>query len=381
VTTGFASIRRDAFRKRRNLMLAYGSELASPLLRLLAGAATRGPRTKPGDWRRGLILSHTHIGDVLYRTSSLPVLRESLPRCEWSYATSAESAPVLANNPDIAEVMPVIEGENSWNLRPGGFRELASRGFDAVLCTNTLRHYPDLALALRLGIPNRVAFSGKGFTGLINHPVTLPFPSSYAGYFQHMVRTITGTHGDWPLRPRMYPSASDRATAGSVWSSLKLGGRPVVACSLRTRQARGNWPEQLLIAALTSARRRHDFDVVLCGAPSDASALGEISRALPFPSHVLAGRVDLPGFTAFLSRCSVLLTLDSGPRHLGNAAGIPVVFARNLSHSKVEAGRYCDTESDIAPDLEYLDDDEIAVAATTTSPEDVASVLLKRLSA
>ena len=66
-------------------------------------------------------MGHTHIGDILYRTCSLPALREHLPDCEWSYAVTPGTAEVLQGNPHVREILPVIEGENSWDLTDGGF--------------------------------------------------------------------------------------------------------------------------------------------------------------------------------------------------------------------------------------------------------------------
>lgn len=379
MSSSVASIQPKAFRKSHNLWLAYASEVSAPFLRFAAKAAGRGPRTSPGEWRRGLILGHTHIGDVLYRTCSLPTLRKALPQCKWAYAASEASQAVLENNPDVAEVLPIIRGENSWDLTRGGFAELSSRSFDVVLCSNTLRHHPDLALATALRIPNRVGFVGKGFSGLVNYPVHLAFPDSYASYFRAMVAAVTGAPADWPLRPRMYPSASDNANAAELWMRFGFNARPVVACSLRTRQASGNWPEHVLVSVLKAARDRREFDVVLCGAPSDAAEMRSLAARLPFTAHVLAGESGLLAFAAFLSRCSALLTLDSGPRHIGNAMGVPVVFARNLSHSKIEAGRYCESETDLAPDVEYLSSEESERVARAQSVLRMADLLLERL--
>ena len=378
--SGLASIQSKAFRKQHNLWLAYASEMAAPALRLAARATARGSRTEPPQWRRGLILGHTHVGDVLYRTCSLPTLCDALPDCEWTYAVSGASRAALHNNPDVDEILPVIRGENSWDLVPGGFAELASRRFDVALCSNTLRHHPDLALATALGIPNRVGFVGKGLSGLINHQVALNFPDAYPGYFRSMVAAVAGRAADWPLTPRMYPSAGDQAKASDLWKQFGFdASRLVVACSLRTRQAKGNWPEDVLLSVLKAARNQREFDVVLCGAPSDEADMRSIASALPFTAHILAGRAGLSEFAAFLSMCSALLTLDSGPRHIGNAMRIPVLFARNLSHSQVEAGRYCETETDLAPSAEHLKQAATESLARAQPVDRMSSVLLQKL--
>lgn len=329
-------------------MLRFGARIRS--------GTERKPRS---EWRRGLIVSHTHIGDLLYRTCSLPALREYLPDCEWAYLTSPGSAEVLENNPHVSEMLPLVKGENSWQLVDGGFAALAKRKFDVVLCSNTLRHYPDLALASALGITERFAFTGKGFSGLINNPVAMDFPQAYPAYFQKMVGAAIDRAIDWTLHPRLYPGEQDENKADELWGAFGFDGTsPVVACSLTTRQASGNWPDEVIASVLEEARSHFDFEIVLCGVASDEQHLKSVAAQLRYPCHILAGEAGLLAFAAFLGKCAALLTLDSGPRHIGNAMGIPVLFARNLSHSMVEAGAYCDTEIDLAPALEYLDDVE-----------------------
>lgn len=352
------------------------------MMRAATRLAATAPCSEAHAWRRGLILSHTHIGDLLYRSCSLPALRKALPDCDWTYAASPGAADVLANNPHLHEVLPIVTGEDSWQLTSEGLRQLRSRQFDVVLCSNTLRHYPDLVLAAKLGIPNLVGFTGKGFSGLINHPVRLRFPDRYASYFRAMVKGVTGSTENWELVPEIYPRGEDVANAEQLWQSFGLDGRvPVVACCSLTRQASGSWPEDVILDVLANARNRLEFEVVLCGAPGEAIHLQRIGTDLPFTVRVLAGQVGILAFAAFLAKCSVLLTADSGPRHIGNAMGVPVVFARNLSHSKVEAGRYCRTETDLAPDVEYLTDEETKRVTRSLSVDSLADVLLDKISA
>jgi heptosyltransferase II len=369
-----------AFRTKSKRWLAHTSEFVAPLLRTGATLASRGATSEPSAWRRGLILAHNHMGDALYRTCSLQQLAEALPECRWSYLTSPFSAPLLAGNPAIAEVLPWNAGENSWELTDGAFGDLRRREFDVVLCTNTLRHYPDLALAVALGIPNRVGFAYKGLSGLITRAAPINFPSQYAAYFRGLVADVANSDGDWPLQPHVFPDNNNIGTATAVWREFGFDDTgAVVACSLTTRQASGNWPASHLLAALESAHTRADFEVVLCGAAGDTAELETAARQLSFPVRVLAGRLGLPAYAAFLARCSALLTLDSGPRHLGNAARIPVLFARNLAHSRIEAGKYCDSEIDLAPAVEYLSDEEARRVVSRLPVEDTANALVNAL--
>lgn len=373
--SGFIS---SAFRQKRNLALGIASEIVAPLLRPIASSLSKGKVTEPSEWRKGLIIAHNHIGDVLYRTPSLQALRDGLPQCEWSFLTTPSSAEILKGNPNVSEIIPWSRGEHSWDLDAAHRKELAARNFDVALCTNTLRHYPDLVMATRLGIPNRVGFAHKGLSSLITRPVAINFPSPFAAYFQALVADVIGRPPEWSLTPEIFLDEVASSEAQRVIGALGLTGeRPVIATCLTTRQPHGNWPAEFMADALTEARNAKDMDIVLCGTAGDRERLGAIGARLGGRVYVAAGDLSLRGFGAFLRECTALFTLDSGPRHLGNAVGTKVLFARNMSHSQVEAGKYCATEIDIAPDGEYLSDTQIQRLATATPVSGFAKRLIE----
>jgi len=369
-----------AFRKSHNRLLGIGSEIVAPLLRLGSYLAARRAPSAPAQWRSGLIVGHSHIGDVLYRTCSLPALTKAFPECRWSYLTSPEGALVLDGNPEVADVLPWNVGDDSWQLTPDAFAELRRRDFDAILCTNTLRYHPDLFLAAALGIPNRVAFTHKGLGGLATRSITPEYPSPYPAYFRTMVATLAGVAPVWPLRPRILVSKDDRRQAASALEDTHVDANsPIVACSITTKQARGSWPTASVLALLREARRQSSFQIALCGAPDDEEALAAANAALDGTAAVLAGKLDLRQFAALLERSAALVTLDSGARHVGNAIGLPVFFFRNMLASQVETGTYCDTETDLAPAGQFLTDAEIYKVAREYPVDRAARTLAERI--
>src|SRR4028118_156779 len=151
--------KRADFRQRSKYLLGLGSELVRPILRKAARIRSAASARPPREWRRGLILGHTRIGDVLYRTSSLEVLKRGLPGCEWFYLAATDSAILLENNPALPRVLPWCHSFNSLDVEPQRWQELQSIGFDVALCTNAEGYWRDLYLALKLRIPNRVAYT------------------------------------------------------------------------------------------------------------------------------------------------------------------------------------------------------------------------------
>jgi heptosyltransferase-2 len=328
----------------------------APAMRVAARRASRAGSAPPQQWRSGVILGNGHIGDVLFRTCSLELLKRGLPDCDWSYLTTPLAATALAGNPSLFEVLPWSLDSGAEPPAPGRYVDLAARRFDVALCSENAAHYRALLLALRLGIPNRVAFVQKGLSGLATQGVQLSGPLPHAMQFRRMVEQITGIRDASPLRPRIFPSAEDASAADHEWIRLGLNDAEfVIACSATTRQESSACQPELFIDVLRHAlSMAPTARVVLSGVSQDGPLLRSIANALGTRAAVSAGVLTVLQYGSLLRRCSVFIGPDSGARHLANAADIPVFFVRNMGSGAIDTGVYCDSETDIAPAGEYL---------------------------
>lgn len=362
---------RAQFRDAHRYALALATELAAPVLRAYARAhAARAP-SAPANWRTGVILGASHIGDVLYRTCSLDALHAGLPGCRWTYATSAVGAELLRGTPGIEQtlVLPDDGADAAAVLR--------SRDFDVALCTDNIEHHRALTLAVRAGIPNRVAFGSKGFSAL----TTIAVPTTRAAWpaqICSMVQRVTMQTDAWPLRPHVHISAEDRAQADAVWNALPHPDAALtIVAAVTTRQSIGVFPPDLFTAILRAAlaiepRAR----VLLAGGDADRPVLHAMGSELGDRAITIAGALPVRAFIALLERADAFLGSDSGPRHMANAAGIPVFFVRNMAVPEIEAGCYCDTETDLAPAGQYLSPEANRAALASIDVSAAAAALI-----
>lgn len=350
------TVRREFFRDGWRYAAARAAEGAAPLLRAVARVMAADAPSPPAAWRRGVILGNGHIGDVLYRTCSLHQLASGLPGCRWSYVTTPFAAPLLEGNPAIDAVLPMLRSGAATDLSEESRATLRAMSFDVALCTDSTHHHPELWLVTRLGIPNRVMFADKGFSGLATIPVRLGRLASRPAQFRYMVETLTGRAADSPLRPRVFPSDADVRAADAEWHrSGSAGSDRVVACAVTTRQRTGAFPITLFRDILNAlAARVPSLRALLVGGPDDRATLEALAAALRCSTSVSAGQLGIRAMVPLLGRCAAFVGSDSGPRHLANAAGIPVFFVRNMGGSQQESGAYCDSELDIAPPGEYM---------------------------
>lgn len=367
-------IQRRYFRKTHNYGFALISECFRPVLQICSRIFTSSP-THPKMWRKGLLIGSDHIGDILYRSSSLPELVEGLPKCKWYIVAAPPADQILKNNPYIAGVI---------NHMPHDFCEqvklIRSYNFDTVICYGSPSLWKDLILSVLAGIPNRVAYGFKGFSGLITHPVKINFPQPFPFYFRDLVLQLTEIESRRNLRPLIYADTEDKLEADELWNHYRLDNcDSIVACFLTSRQPTGIWPADSFGHALALIKKHANARIVLCGATGDYDLLKKIDESFNLNAVILAGKLGLRSLYCLLKKVSLVLTSDSGPRHIANATDVPVFFLRNILFSHVEAGPYTDTETDLAPPDEYVSNDKQLLIFEKILPEMVANKLISAL--
>jgi len=351
-------IRYRPFRQKRNFAIALLTELLAPLLRRWAERRTGSPVSAPQLWRRALILGDNHIGDLLYRTCSLRALKTGLPECDFYYLAAPGTADILAGNPYLKAVLPWARSDSRLDLSPEHMRELRSLRFDTALCTNCIRYWPELLLAIRLGIPNRAGYTYKGFSGWVTHAIPIRYPQPFAAYFRDYVAALAGQGVTEPLRPELHVTPAAEEEAENAFRRLEpANSKPVVAFFLTSRQPAELWPAENYATLFKQLGAHLSVRIVLLGSPDDRVFLeGIASRTEPDMHVPVCTALSLPGLAAFLKRCSLVVAKDSGPRHMANAVGTPLLFFRNTTFSQVEAGIYCPNEFDLTPPGEFLDE-------------------------
>lgn len=360
------------FRKKLNYGIALITEVTAPLLRSYARARTQQSVSSPQTWKKALVLSDNHIGDLLYRSCCLDALCDGLPDCKFYYLTAADGAEVLKGNPYLEAILPWARSDQVTDLLPEHLTALHDIKFDAALCTNCIRYWPELLLAIRLGIPNRVAYTHKGLSGWVTHAMPLHYPKPYPAYFREYVGALTGRRITKELRPELFVSADAQAKARSTWLELKLdNSRPVIAFFMTSRQDTAMWPVASHLALFEMLEARLRAQVVLVGGSNDRQFLTAVAKRAAIHPPVIAGDLDVQAAAGFVERCALVITKDSGPRHIANAVGTRALFFRDTSQSQDQLGEYCSTECDLVPAAEFLSKRQQTALLAEIAPETV----------
>ena len=223
-----------------------------------------------------------------------------------------------------------IEYEKSKAGRAQLVARLRSMSIDtALLLTNS---FGTAWMAWRARIPRRIGFAGDGRRWLLSEPVTRTrvrrrrLPRSAVDDYLDLTRTLGATPESAHIE--LATTAAERQRAEQVCASLRLGGRPVIAFHPGAAYGAAKcWPAAHFATLADIVADSLDVDIlVLCG-PGEMELAREIKRqARTDRLDTLAETTPSIGLTkALLARSDLLVTTDSGPRHLAAGLNVPTV--------------------------------------------------------
>jgi len=104
-------------------------------------------------------------------------------------------------------------------------------------------------------------------------------------------------------------------------------GQPVAVLITQTSVTqRKSWRPERFRAAAEFLAERYGAHILLAGTAAESAAIEEIREHLSASSTSVAGKTTLTQLAALMSLCTIGLTLDTGPLHIGRAAGLPMVI-------------------------------------------------------
>ncbi len=294
-----------------------------------------------GDARRIYVRLPNWVGDVLLATPFLTALRAAAPRARVLLHGRKVALSVLAGEGLHDEALALGKPASGLGpavdlLREGRrVRRAFGRPDVAFLFPNS---FSSALVARATGARERVGYALNGRSVLLTR--ALPArkegrlrPTPMVDYYLAMLLALGTPPPAVPRRPvlRPSPAAHERAAAYFARHGVDPRARPVWALNLGGSWLTKRWiPEHAgRLANLLEAR---GITPLLLTGPDERDLARGAVAAAGRPLFGADEVVPLTDLTAVLSRCAALVTTDSGPRHFGIAAGIPVLVLIGSTH-------------------------------------------------
>lgn len=265
------------------------------------------------------------LGDAVLALPALHSLRQAFPEADIQAVTRGWGPDLLTGHPSLNGVIPLPEARDLKALRTSG-ANLKKRGFDrGILLTNS---FSSAFLFYLAGIPERWGYARDGRGILLTRAV--PFNSRdgilhQADFYLHLLRSLGIEPADFG--PGLVSNEEDSAWAGAVlenWGAAS--GSPLVILSPGAAYGPAKqWPPDRFAGLARKLREEAGAAVAVVGEAGDNAAAALILEALDGHGLDLTGQTTLGRLIAMIRRARLVVTNDSGPLHLADAVGVPIV--------------------------------------------------------
>ncbi len=285
----------------------------------------------PHSIARLLVVMPTWLGDCVMATPTLRALRRTFPAPDTQITLLLRKnvRPTVAGSPWYDRLVSLRGDRRDGSV--GQARRLASRKFDAaVLLPNSFRTAFIVAAA---GVKRRIGYDrdGRGFLltdRLIprrNGDGFVPVPT--LDYYLGLARYMGASDPDPTME--LFTRPEDDAAADALLASAGFGPddpRPLVLLNPGAQKKPKRWPAERFGDLADRLADRFGACVALTGAPSERPILDDVAHAAEAPVINLAARpINLTLVKSIVRRAALMVTNDTGPRHIAAALKVPVV--------------------------------------------------------
>ena len=275
------------------------------------------------------------IGDAVMCLPALMDLRNHHPDAKVTVLARPIIGELLAGHPGVDEVMMYFhQGEHQglfglWHL----IQLVKRKQFDrAVLFQNA---FEAALIAWVAGIPSRIGYATDGRRWLLSEHVPSPDRAKlhHTAYYRDIVKAITHSPGKHHS-PQLFLSPEVKHACARQFPEIFLPSDGLVI-GINPGSVYGSakrWiPERFaevgdcLVERLTKEFPGAPFvRCVLIGGKGEEELAQDIARRMRYEPIVLSGQTTIQELMGVLTRCSILVTNDTGPMHVAQALGVPV---------------------------------------------------------
>jgi heptosyltransferase-2 len=276
--------------------------------------------------RRILVLLPSWVGDAVMATPALRALRAAHPEA-WIGALGRPAlADLLAGLPSFDAFLP--QASHATLVRARALR--AARADWAVLLPDS----PRAGLAAWLArIPRRTGYARDPLRRLLlSDPLPAPrqagrrVPISMIERYLRVTRALGCPDRGTGLELRVDPEADERVRKDLARRGAPEDARLLLVTPGASFGSSKLWPPAHFARACDGLARRHGLLPVLAPAPGEAAIAREVAGRMAERALVVGQpEATLAELKALVSRASLLLTNDTGPRQIAVALGRPAV--------------------------------------------------------
>ena len=296
-----------------------------------------------------LVVQPSWVGDAVMATPTLRAIRELYPNAHIAYLMRRYVKPLYGGMPWVDQIITYRTGKTQSKTGKG-LLDLAVRlhraRFDlAILLPNSFK----AALVCKMANIRRVVGyerDGRGFllTDRLLHVkdrgkfIPVPIVKTYMG----LAHYLGSRHDD--LRLQLFVTAPEAREGGEVLARAGLasdvyrpaasGEPPLILLNPGAQYGAAKcWRPEYFAELADRFIDETNATILLSGAPRERQILDTIKRCMKHAPIDLSNKgLTLGSLKEVVRRCDLMVTNDTGPRHIAAALDVPVVTVFGPTH-------------------------------------------------
>ncbi len=270
------------------------------------------------------ILRFSAIGDISHVLPTLHILQTNWPKTKITWVIGKVEHRLVSDIPNVEFI--IFDKSRGWKAYNDLKKNLHGRTFDLLLHMQVSLRASLASLTIKA--PIRLGFDGKRAKNLqwlfTNHKIATVSQQHVLDSFLEFPKAL-GLKSDsinWNIPIPM-------AETNTMMEMLPQN-QPILVInpcsSMRIRNYR-NWNVESYAKIIDFASEKYGMLTVLTGGPSAkeieyASSITQMANSTPLN---LVGKTNLKQLLAVLKAATAVIAPDTGPAHLANAVGTPVI--------------------------------------------------------
>ncbi|MCC6547372.1 lipopolysaccharide heptosyltransferase II [Candidatus Sumerlaeota bacterium] len=265
------------------------------------------------------------VGDCVMNTPFLHRLREIFPNAGIVAVGRKNVAMILKPHPDVDEVW-AIDDSTPAHFAQSVARVRRIKADIGFILPNSIK---TAALFAAAGIPHRIGYNRDARRVLLNHPVTLRPEDLAVHEVRYYLRLLHFWEGDAKDPPPLRLMLTDEERAqGEHWlqshgvepGQMVVGLNPAAIYGTAKR-----WLPERFAEVGAHFMRAHGARVVVTGLQQEHDIAQQVCDAGDATFINAAGKMKLRDLMAFIERCNLFVTNDSGAMHVAAAFGTNLI--------------------------------------------------------
>jgi ADP-heptose:LPS heptosyltransferase len=292
----------------------------------------------PASVNKILVVATKFFGDLIISSPGLKALRQKFPAAKITVLVRKEYGAVLRNNPDINGILSFDFGIRKKNffIRIAEemlfWKMIRKERFDMLI---SLQPGDRIAFLSRIsGAKYRVAPRKQSFNYLFNILVDVEEDSiSYLEYYNKIISAVTGA----PVtgKPEFFLSAENEAWANEFLRSNNFDiNNTMIAVHPGASEPTKIWKAENYAALVNNMLKMSRTNVLLVQGPNEEKIVEKVLKDINCTGVIVLKSNDVNITAALLKKCILLVSNDTGTRHLATALNVPVIVLMPDDNSK-----------------------------------------------